>query len=440
MSDAAIVAEAVGKRYRLGTDLNANLSERLERAVRAPVRMLRSRAASEGAASRAQEPDEIWAIRDASFELHSGEALGLIGRNGAGKSTLLKLLTGISLPTEGRIRLRGRVATLLEVGTGFHPELTGRENIFLNGTILGMRRKEVMARYAEIVEFSGIERFLETPVKRYSSGMYVRLAFAVAAHLDPEIMLVDEVLAVGDGEFQRKCLGKMREVADEEGRAVVFVSHNLNAVQRLCSRALLIEQGRIVLDDTPERTTAAYLERTGPELVEGVAEILDSAERNGTGEARLRRVTLRDSRGQPTTSIHMGEPFAVSAVYEVFEPISSAAFELGIQTLEGDQVLTSQTIDAGGHPIDIPPGVHEITVSVETTLLPHEFALGLALHRTDGNTVDHVNGAHRFTALNAALDGEDHYPWHSVRGYSRPAAAWQPLREGMPEEASPAIP
>ena len=203
--------------------------------------------------------EEIWALRDVSFQLEEGKALGIIGRNGAGKSTLLKVLTRITTPTSGRAEIRGRVGSLLEVGTGFHPELTGRENVYLNGAILGMKRREIRAKLPEIAEFSGVEKFLDTPVKRYSSGMHVRLAFSVAAHFEPEIMLVDEVLSVGDAEFQARCLGRMEDIGDT-GRTVVFVSHNLQAVAQLCDRAILLEEGRIVMDGPSTEVVAQYLQ------------------------------------------------------------------------------------------------------------------------------------------------------------------------------------
>ena len=228
MSDLAIRVEHLGKQYRLGGQQAryATFRETVVKAAKAPVRWLKG--------ERRSEQNKFWALDDVSFEVKQGEAVGIIGRNGAGKSTLLKILCRITSPTRGRVDVYGRVGSLLEVGTGFHPELTGRENIFLNGAILGMSRKEIHRKFDEIVDFAEIEKFLDTPVKYYSSGMYVRLAFAVAAHLEPEILVVDEVLAVGDAEFQKKCLGKMGDVANE-GRTVLFVSHNMGAVQTLCS-------------------------------------------------------------------------------------------------------------------------------------------------------------------------------------------------------------
>jgi lipopolysaccharide transport system ATP-binding protein len=240
MSDPVITVEGLGKRYTLRHQVvHDTLRGRLTHALQAPVRWMRG---GRNGSTRGEE--DFWALRDVSFEVKRGEVLGIIGRNGAGKSTLLKILSRITESTTGRVRIRGRVASLLEVGTGFHPELTGRENIYLNGAILGMTRAEIRRKFDEIVAFAEVEKFIDTPVKHFSSGMYVRLAFAVAAHLEPEILIIDEVLAVGDMQFQRKCLGKMQEVASGQGRTVLFVSHNTAAVQNLCSRGLLLEGGR----------------------------------------------------------------------------------------------------------------------------------------------------------------------------------------------------
>ncbi|MGA2411238.1 MAG: ABC transporter ATP-binding protein, partial [Candidatus Binataceae bacterium] len=244
-----IKVDGLSKRYRVGQGKRyGSLRESVVTKLKAPFR---SRTGS-GAESH------FWALRDVEFEVQPGEILGLIGSNGAGKSTLLKILSRITRPTAGRVELRGRVGSLLEVGTGFHPELTGRDNIFLNGSILGMRRSEIVTKFDEIVDFAGVEKFIDTPVKRYSSGMYVRLAFAVAAHLQPEIMLIDEVLAVGDAEFQKKCLGKMGDVA-RAGRTIVFISHNMTAVEALCNNCALLRGGTIVAGGTPHEVIAGYM-------------------------------------------------------------------------------------------------------------------------------------------------------------------------------------
>lgn len=284
MSDIAIRVEGLGKRYRLGAQQAQyqTLRESLASAITRPLRRWTDRQTGPDATT-------IWALKDISFEVQHGEALGIIGRNGAGKSTLLKVLSRITRPTEGYAEVRGRVGSLLEVGTGFHPELTGRENIYLNGAILGMKRNEIIRKFDEIVAFAEIEQFLDTPVKRYSSGMYVRLAFAVAAHLEPEILVVDEVLAVGDATFQKKCLGKMSDVA-KSGRTVLFVSHNIGAVVALCDRAVLLDHGQILREGLATEVTEAY--QSG--IYASIANVSDlrTVEHYGTGKARFVSVTL----------------------------------------------------------------------------------------------------------------------------------------------------
>jgi lipopolysaccharide transport system ATP-binding protein len=251
LSDKAIIVENLWKGYQLGSAKSGNLRESIVKLFSKPK----------------TEESTFWALEDLSFTVNKGDAVGIIGRNGAGKSTLLKILSRITAPTKGRFRLSGRVSSLLEVGTGFHPELTGRENIYLNGTILGMTRSEVKSKFDEIVDFSGVERFLDTPVKKYSSGMTVRLAFSVAAHLNPEILIVDEVLAVGDAEFQKKCLGKMKEVSSNEGRTVLFVSHNLGAVTQLCKNGILLEHGKLKMHGSVNDVMSTYMAASKEETI-----------------------------------------------------------------------------------------------------------------------------------------------------------------------------
>jgi lipopolysaccharide transport system ATP-binding protein len=270
MTEAIITVEGLGKKYRISHQRQNGMRYKslrdviAEKAKRLFTRNQKSEITSKTSdlrppASSSASLEDFWALRDVSFEVKQGEVVGIIGRNGAGKSTLLKILSRITEPTEGEVRIRGRVASLLEVGTGFHPELTGRENVFLNGAILGMTRVEIKRKFDEIVAFAEVEKFLDTPVKRYSSGMYVRLAFAVAAHLDPEILIVDEVLAVGDSEFQKKCLGKMQSVATQEGRTVLFVSHNLKSIEQLCQRGLLLKHGHVGYDNIVKNTITEYI-------------------------------------------------------------------------------------------------------------------------------------------------------------------------------------
>ncbi len=312
----AIKIENLSKRYRLGVinrdmlykDLQSRWAKwRGKPDPNAPIGMVHS--------SRIERGDEFWALRNINLEIPDGKVFGIIGRNGAGKSTLLKILSQITAPTEGQIKIKGRVASLLEVGTGFHPELTGRENVFLNGAILGMTRKEVRSKFDEIVAFAEIEQFIDTPVKRYSSGMYVRLAFAVAAHLDPEILIVDEVLAVGDLQFQKKCLGKMQDVS-QGGRTVIFVSHNMTTVNSLCETCALVHEGRVQDVGPTELVTNKYINT----MNEGAYSIVDLG-KNGPGDdvARFRSMRLINSRNEHIEFAKIDEPVGVEMVLSVFQ-------------------------------------------------------------------------------------------------------------------------
>jgi lipopolysaccharide transport system ATP-binding protein len=286
-SDVVIRVEGLGKKYALHhekAERYTALRDVLARQAKAAGRLLNPftlagqlhKAQREAAAEKAESEEEFWALKDVNFEIRRGERVGIIGRNGAGKSTLLKILSRITEPTTGRVEIRGRVASLLEVGTGFHPELTGRENIYLNGAILGMTRREIRSKFDEIVDFAEVEKFLDTPVKRYSSGMYVRLAFAVAAHLEPEILVVDEVLAVGDASFQKKCLGKMEDVAEREGRTVLLVSHQMNAVRALANTAICLASGRLAESGSVDRVISVYLDAQATQGLDSFPASLDS--------------------------------------------------------------------------------------------------------------------------------------------------------------------
>lgn len=340
MSNLAIRAEALGKRYRIGAAAAPyqTIREAILDAARSPFRNLR-RLNPPGEAERAET---FWALRDVSFEVKHGEVLGIVGRNGAGKSTLLKVLSRITEPTVGRAVVNGRIGSLLEVGTGFHPELSGRENIFLNGSILGMDRPYISAQFNQIVEFAGVERFIDTPVKRYSSGMYLRLAFAVAAFLEPEILIVDEVLAVGDAEFQQKCLGRMGEVA-KEGRTVLFVSHNMGAVRALCSRALLMRGGRVVEDADVESVLDEYLVTSDSADAEVV---WDSATAPQSPEMRFVRAVIRNPTGEPAALLDCRGGFTIDVEYEIRKPVKGLRVGFFMQNAEGVPICGSNDPDA----------------------------------------------------------------------------------------------
>jgi lipopolysaccharide transport system ATP-binding protein len=326
MSDAIITVDNLSKSYLVGHKLNGlRPGDTFRDVVGREIRNFARKAINVARGSQVVQGDEIeefWALKDVSFEVKQGEVLGIIGRNGAGKSTLLKILSRITEPTKGRIIIRGRVGSLLEVGTGFHPELTGRENIFLNGAVLGMARREIVRKFDEIVAFSEVERFLDTPVKRYSSGMYVRLAFAVAAHLEPEILIVDEVLAVGDSEFQKKCLGKMDEVSRQDGRTILFVSHNLAAIAEMADRVLLLEAGSTAIDGSVADAVSIYLSKSS--VGTGYARQMD-AECDGPHVARIELLT-----SEPNGVHRFGEPLAIRFWIRHRQPMLNDCFSFQI--------------------------------------------------------------------------------------------------------------
>ena len=334
MSDIVIRAENLGKRYRIGErERYVALRDVLTRALFAPARLFRPRKPS----SPNGDPTHIWALKDVSFEVRQGEMLGIIGRNGAGKTTLLKILARITRPTEGHAWLKGRVGSLLEVGTGFHTELTGRENIYLSGAILGMVKKEIDRKFDEIVAFSEVEKFIDTPLKHYSTGMQMRLAFAVAAHLEPEMLLVDEVLAVGDLQFQKKCLGKMSHVA-EEGRTILFVSHNMAAITRLCHRAMWLDGGRLVGMGRVEEVASAYI-RSGAEATG--ERRWEPTNAPGTDRVRLRAARVVAGEEGPASSVDICKPFQVEIEYEILKALSQLRIAVRVVAADGTIAFTS---------------------------------------------------------------------------------------------------
>lgn len=395
MSEFAVRVEHLGKRYRLGErEPYRALRDVIAGAAAAPFRRQRVRR-SGGSVGE----EWLWALRDVSFDVQQGEAVGIIGRNGAGKSTLLKILSRITEPEDGYAEIRGRVASLLEVGTGFHPELTGRENVFLNGAILGMKTPEIRRKFDEIVAFAEVERFIDTPVKRYSSGMYVRLAFAVAAHLEPEILIIDEVLAVGDLAFQRKCLGKMNDVA-KQGRTVLFVSHNVAAVQSLCTSGILLHDGRVMATGSASETVATYLGTLEHTATQSLA---DRRDRQGKGLVRLVQVDISSEDRGAAKLLATGRPARFNFHLSATRPGTKLSFTIYDQYGQPVSHLSSGT---PGHEDTLEPDQDPVLQCEfdELLLLPGHYRINVAIE-TDRELQDHVEAAALFNVEEGNVRG-----------------------------------
>jgi homopolymeric O-antigen transport system ATP-binding protein len=429
MSDAVITIENLSKRYLIGhrsgaggsyhyTALRDVLAREAHNFVRKAVDLFRGRQVVQG-----DEIEEFWALKEVSLEIKQGEAVGIIGRNGAGKTTLLKVLSRITEPTKGRVLLRGRVASLLEVGTGFHPELTGRENIFLNGAILGMTQREIRKKFDEIVTFAGVERFLDTPVKRYSSGMYVRLAFAVAAHLEPEILIVDEVLAVGDVEFQKKCLGKMGEVA-RGGRTVVFVSHNMAAMKSLTKHGIVLDAGRVVFSGTTEQVIQHYLQLISRAVVPDRPRAWGKGKRTAIRDVRL--LTKVDH--QPTTQYVPGEPLILEVTIDKDDD-PGISLELFLTDATRTRLGLASTYQFHGQTLPEKKGTYRATIKLDPLwLAAGDYAFDVATSVPSIQSWDHwVESAVEFevqfsNALGYPWDFKQSYGYGSLTLLCRPAA------------------
>ena len=387
MSENAIVVENLSKRYLIGhrfkyTALRDVIGREIRNFGRKATDVVRGRQVVQG-----DEVEEFWALKDVSFEVKQGEVLGIIGRNAAGKSTLLKILSRITEPTQGRIFLRGRVSSLLEVGTGFHPELTGRENIFLNGAILGMTQREIRKKFDEIVAFAEVEKFLDTSVKHYSSGMYVRLAFAVAAHLQPEIFIVDEVLAVGDAEFQKKCLGKMDDVSRKQGRTVLFVSHNMEAVLRLCSRGILLDSGRVRAMGDVRVVVSSYVSGKSSSRLVDFSKRIRQDFLMGKGRARV--VQASPSEAESDWTLPFGQRLAFDLVISTEPSVSQVGLGIGVFSFRGFEVA-SWTNRCSNVDLSLKPGINNLRIVFENLrLLPGHYSLGFCL-RCDRGIEDWV--------------------------------------------------
>lgn len=388
MSEVAIKVEHLSKLYKIShLAQQRTVRDAVHHGMRLVWRRLRWNARP--------KREEFWAIKDLNFDIKRGEVVGIIGRNGAGKSTLLKVLSRITEPTTGRITLRGRVASLLEVGTGFHPELSGRDNIYLNGAIHGLTRAEINGKFDQIVEFAEVSRFLDTPVKRYSSGMYVRLAFAVAAHLEPDILIVDEVLAVGDAAFQKKCLGKIREVSTEEGRTVLFVSHNLSSVRQLCTRALLLEQGQLTFDGLPGAAIAAYTQRDKTK-----SEYKHIA---GDGAARITAISMPGDGGADAIASVFGQ-MRIEIQFEAKPTAGSLEFFVLIYADDGECIAASFQTD-GGSRLAEGSESRTVTVSFKNPFSPGRYMVSAGIFDAYRQFHDWVEFAESFEVASGFADG-----------------------------------
>ena len=393
----AIRVDRLSKCYSLGKRVGGdrNLSENIAHHARRVVGALAGgRSGSTG--------DEFWALRDASFEVAPGEVLGFVGRNGAGKSTLLKILSRIVEPTSGRAEVRGRMGSLLEVGTGFHMELSGRENVFLNGSILGMSRREIKAKFDEIVAFADMDQFLDTPVKRYSSGMFVRLAFAIAAHLQPEVLIVDEVLAVGDAQFQKKCLGKMKDVS-QEGRTVLFVSHDMTAVRRLCTRAILMAGGRVAASGPTAEVVSEYLAREAVLTPPGETVDLTGLRRKGTQAARFTELVFDGGAG--AAAVYSGGPLHARLRVHADGPLIADSIAVSVSDRTGFKLINADTIRLD-RPVALAAGLNAIELTLRAVnLQPGNYTLGLWLARWPDAVYDAIDAACDIEVVPNPADG-----------------------------------
>jgi lipopolysaccharide transport system ATP-binding protein len=422
MGNLAIKVSGLSKRYRIGAaqQRHDTLRDLIVDTFTAPLRRAKALVRGEGYGASGLT-EELWALKDVSFEVKHGEVVGIVGRNGAGKSTLLKILSRITEPTTGRVELYGRVGALLEVGTGFHAELTGRENVYLNGAILGMSRAEIDRKFDEIVAFSGIEKFIDTPVKHYSSGMGLRLGFAVAAHLEPEILIVDEVLAVGDAEFQKKCIGKMSEVAGE-GRTVLFVSHNMAAVESLCQSGILLEQGRVTLRDTARTVIDAYLSSG-----QTTSANIDLTPHGKTPDSVLRGLRILNCAGVEALQFRPDEPITFEVTLHLPPDIEDPQLGIGVNNWRTDRIVTLST-KLQGH--DIPAGAGEVIVRCE--LPPVMLAVGSyrlrLVYGTSYRDLEIIDNLPAFEIVPADIYGTGRIP-NAQQGVVYARAAWSTSRE-----------
>lgn len=420
--NSIIKVEGLGKLYRLGEVGTGTLSHDLHRWW-AKIRHKEDPYAQVGEINDRTSKgssDYVWALRNIDFEIFPGEVVGIIGRNGAGKSTLLKLLSKVTKPTEGFIKLKGRVASLLEVGTGFHPELTGRENVYLNGAILGMTKIEVSRKFDEIVDFSGVERYIDTPVKRYSSGMYVRLAFAVAAFLEPEILIVDEVLAVGDAEFQEKCLGRLKKVSANEGRTVLFVSHSMAAIKQLCTRGVLMSKGGIEMTGEVPVVIQTYLSGFLPSG-DASGEISEAQRLIKSKDVKIKKVSLLNRSKDISNFFLFKEPIQLDAELHVNSIMPNCMVDITVSNSTGDTVAYTCTNEH--HSFE--KGTYNLFIQMNNFFLPGEYLVNIGIHKATGQTLEYIQSAKKFSVSKVAVESQLDYPFDWTHGNLHIDSKWQ---------------
>ncbi|TND06492.1 MAG: ABC transporter ATP-binding protein [Bacteroidetes bacterium] len=410
MSATVISVRNISKMYRLGVfgggTFRRDLAQKLG---------MKTKAAAAG-----PDADINWALRDVSFDVAKGDVLGIVGKNGAGKSTLLKIMSRVTAPTSGEIRVKGKIASLLEVGTGFHPELTGKENVFLNGAILGMSRSEIRKKFDEIVAFAGVEKYIDTPVKRYSSGMYVRLAFAVAAFLDPDILIVDEVLAVGDADFQKKCLGRMKDASRYEGRTVLFVSHHMPSVKTLCNRAVLLKHGHMELDAPVQDVISRYFSKAS----ENKGEISDTDRTANTGIIRMTSLEMLDAADKMVDEVFFRQPMRFRMTCKSDQALK-ALIDLKVVTPDGMVIAHTLNIDTDPEPYSLEAGTHVIEVNLANNLQPGKYSITAGIHSPDFFTMDYVENVYDFTVLAISAPGEEENRYRVHYGFIAAQATWK---------------
>ena len=423
--DVVIKVENLGKQYRLGEIGSGTFAGELMRFIK----NIRGQKTDDlitdnDRTLQAKKGDIVWAAKDISFEVKRGEVLGIIGKNGAGKSTLLKMLSRVTAPSVGSIKVKGRIASLLEVGTGFHPDLTGRENIFLNGAILGMTKNEIRSKFDEIVDFSGVARYIDTPVKRYSSGMYVRLAFAVAAHLEPEILIVDEVLAVGDVEFQRKCLGKMKDVSGE-GRTVIFVSHNMGAVKSLCQTGILMKNGTMDFAGNINDCVSRYLKIN---TTENEGDVVVEKKGTGTGEALIKRIQLINEEGNTAESVLYKSPIKMRVYIDSSVSVPKASLDVKISDKDGSILFHALNI-YHNQALPLQEGENIFETEIDNQLLPGGFLASIGVHNAATYyTMDYQENVMAFEVIKAAKNAADSYPYEWVVAPAMAKSDWKKIK------------